>query len=124
MAALRPEDCDLLLAVSINSGDLEGAVAFYEPDARFVAAPDNVVEGSDGIREVMLGMLHGNPRLTIEVPQVVQSGDLALLCSKWSTTTTGPDGSTTTESGNGREVVRRQPDGTWRFVIDYPNGGD
>jgi hypothetical protein len=20
--------------------------------------------------------------------------------------------------------VRRQADGTWRFVIDYPNGGD
>jgi uncharacterized protein (TIGR02246 family) len=124
MAALRPEDCDLLLAVSINGGDLEGAVAFYEPDARFVAAPDNVVQGSDGIREVMRGMLKGNPRLTIEVPQVVQSGDLALLCSKWSSTSTAPDGSTTTESGNGREVVRRQPDGTWRFVIDFPNGGD
>jgi hypothetical protein len=27
-------------------------------------------------------------------------------------------------SGQGREVVRRQPDGTWRFVIDAPNGLD
>jgi uncharacterized protein (TIGR02246 family) len=124
MAAHRPEECDLLIADCINAGDLEGAVALYESDARFVAGPDNVVEGSDGIREVMRSMLAGKPRLTIEVPKVVQSGDLALLCSKWSSTSTGPDGKETTDTGNGREVVRRQADGTWRFVIDFPNGGD
>ena len=124
MAAHRPEECDLQIADCINAGDLEGAVALYEADARFVAGPDNIVEGSDGIREVMRSMLAGKPRLTIEVPKVVQAGDLALLCSKWSVTSTGPDGKETTDSGNGREVVRRQADGTWRFVVDYPNGGD
>lgn len=124
MAAQRPEECDFQIAVCINAGDLEGAVALYESDARFVAAPDNTVEGSAGIREMMRGMLAGKARVTIEVPKVVQTGDLAMLCSKWSTTTTGADGKETTETGNGREVVRRQADGTWRFVIDYPNGGD
>ena len=124
MAAHRPEDCDLEIAICINAGDLEGAVALYEAGARFVAGPDNTVEGSDGIREVMRSMLAGKPHLAIEVPKVVQTGDLALLCSKWSSTSTGADGKVTTDTGNGREVVRRQADGTWRFVIDYPNGGD
>jgi len=124
MAAQRPEECDFQVAVCINAGDLEGAVALYESDARFVAAPDNIIEGSAGIREVMRSMLAARPRLTMEVPKVVQTGDLALVCSKWSSTTTDADGKETTDSGNGREVVRRQADGTWRFVIDYPNGGD
>src|SRR5437867_441818 len=122
MAAHRPEECDLLLAVSINAGDLEGAVAFYEPGARFVESPHKTVEGSDGIREVFRAMLADKPRLTIEVPKVVESGDIALLCSKWSSTVTGADGQDRTDTGNGREVVRRQADGTWRFVIDFPNG--
>jgi hypothetical protein len=26
-------------------------------------------------------------------------------------------------SGKAREIVRRQPDGSWRFVIDDPYGG-
>ena len=47
MPAHRPEDCDLLLAERINAGDLEGAIAFYEPGARFVAGPDHIIEGSD-----------------------------------------------------------------------------
>jgi uncharacterized protein (TIGR02246 family) len=124
MAAQRPEECDLLLAACINAGDLEGAVAFYESGARFVEGPDKTVEGSAGIREVFRAMLADKPRLTMEVPKVVESGDVALLCSKWASTVTGPDGREKTDTGNGREVVRRQADGTWRFVIDYPNGGD
>src|SRR5262245_38413587 len=62
MAAHRPEECDFQIADCINAGDLEGAVALYEAGARFVAGPDNVVEGSDGIREVMRSMLAGKPR--------------------------------------------------------------
>src|SRR5262249_17415088 len=84
MAAQRPEEGDFEIAGRTNAGDLEGAVGLYESDARFVAGPDNTVEGSDGIREVMRSMLAGKPRLTIEVPKVVQTGDVALLCSKWS----------------------------------------
>src|SRR6478672_7399663 len=124
MAAHRPEECDSQIAVCINAGDLDGAVALYESDARFVVGPDNTVEGSDGIREVMRSMLAARPRLTIDVAKVVQTGDLALLCSKWSSTSTSADGNETTDTGNGREVVRLQADATWRFVIDYPNGGD
>ena len=65
------------------------------------------------------------PKFTIEV-KAVQSGDggLALLRAKWNATGTGPDGKPMTVSGNSTEVVRRQPDGTWRFVIDNPHGAE
>jgi ketosteroid isomerase-like protein len=54
----------------------------------------------------------------------VHSGDVALLRSKWSLAGTGPDGKPVAMSGNGTEVVRRQADGTWLFVIDNPAGAD
>jgi len=47
-----------------------------------------------------------------------------LRASQWSATTTGPDGKPVTVTGNNVEVVRRQPDGTWLFVIDNPRGAD
>jgi len=56
------------------------------------------------------------------VPIVVQSGDLALTVSDYTITSTGPDGKQTSSSARGTEVVRRQADGTWRFVIDNPTG--
>jgi ketosteroid isomerase-like protein len=40
----------------------------------------------------------------------------------WSFTGTGTDGQPVTLSAQNADVLRRQPDGTWRFVIDNPWG--
>jgi len=125
MPARKPEECDLLVIEALNRGDLEAALAFYEPNATFVQDSGQVVTGRAAIREVMQGYLALKPQFTVEV-KAVQSGDgnLALLRGKWSGTGTGPDGKPITMAGNNAEVVRRQPDGTWLFVIDIPGGTD
>ena len=120
MPAHKPEEADLLVIEALNAGDVETALTFYEPDATFVPAPGKAATGLPAIREVLNGFVALRPRLTIEVPQVVESGDLALLCSRWTLKGTGPDGSPVDLAGQGAEVVRRQVDGTWRFVIDNP----
>ena len=123
MPAHRPEEADLLVIEAINAGDVEAALALYEPDATFAPEPGKAATGLEAIREVLNGFLALKPRLTIEVPQVVQSGDLALLSSRWTLKGTGPDGAPVELAGQGAEVVRRQADGTWRFVIDNPFAG-
>jgi ketosteroid isomerase-like protein len=70
----------------------------------------------------MAGFVASKPRIVMKVPIVVQSGDLALTVSEYTITSTGPDGKQTSSSARGTEVVRRQADGTWRFVIDNPTG--
>lgn len=125
MPARKPEDCDLLLAEAINRGDLEAAVALYEPTAAFVQGPGQVVTGHAAIREAMNAFAALKPTLKIEVTATPNGGgDIALLRSKWSLTGTGPEGKPVTMSGNGTEVVRRQADGSWRFIIDNPAGAD
>ena len=125
MPARKPEECDTLLVEAVNRGDLEAAVALYEPNASFVLESGQVVTGKAAIREAMQGFLALKPKFTIEV-KAVQSGDggLALTRGKWSLSGTGPDGKPTAMSGNSTEVVRRQTDGTWLFVIDNPRGAD
>jgi uncharacterized protein (TIGR02246 family) len=125
MPARKPEECDTLLVEAVNRGDLEAALALYEPNASFVLESGQVVAGKAAIREVMQGFLALKPKFTIEV-KAVPSGDggLALTRAKWSLTGTGPDGKPMAMSGNSTEVVRRQPDGTWLFVIDNPRGAD
>jgi len=123
MPARKPEECDLLVIEALNRGDLEAALAFYEPNASFVQDSGEVVTGRAAIREVIQGYLALKPQFTVEV-KAIQNGDgsLALLRGKWSATGTSPDSKPITMSGNNTEVVRRQPDGTWRFVIDIPGG--
>ncbi len=124
MPARKPEECDLLIPGFFAKGDLEGFVALYEPTATIVPEPGKHITGTQGIRDANKALVAMKPKLTIEVVEVAQSGDLALLHSKWSLTATKPDGTPLKDSGKGAEVVRRQKDGTWRFVIDNSHGGE
>ena len=121
MPARKPEDCDLLLIEALHAGDLEAAVALYEANASFVLQSGEVVTGRQAIQEVMKELLALKPKFSVEV-NAVQSGDLALLRSQWDLNGVDSNGKPVSVSGKSIEVVRRQADGTWLFVIDDPNG--
>ena len=117
-----PEDCDRLFAEGVNAGDADAVVALYEEGACFVQR-EGVAIGPTAIRPVIVRMLAAKPRLTCNVRTVLRAGeDLALLYNDWSLSSAGPDGQTVERTGKALELVRRQPDGTWRFVIDDPYG--
>jgi uncharacterized protein (TIGR02246 family) len=120
---MRPEECDLLLFEVIDTGDIEAAVALYEPDATFVVGPETVVSGHAAIREVLKGMIAANATGRLEAVSVVESADgsLAFTRAKGSSTGTGPDGEVVTTPFHSIEVVRKQADGTWRIAIDDPS---
>ena len=122
MPARTPADVDLLLIAAINGGNIDSAVALYEPGAAFVSEPGITVTGTEAIREVLSRFIAMKPNLTIEVTLVVESGDTALLHSKFTGSGTDPEGKPADFTGQGIEVVRRQSDGTWLFVIDNPLG--
>jgi uncharacterized protein (TIGR02246 family) len=125
MPAHKPEECDTLLLEALGRGDVETAVALYEPQASFVQESGEVVVGHAAIREIMKGFAAIKPKFTIKARKVLSGdGSLALTGVKWSVTGTDPDGKPVTMSGNSTEVVRRQSDGTWRFVIDNPKGAE
>ena len=122
MPAHKPEELDELFTQAFNSGDLDALVALYEPQACINPEPGQVATGTQAIREAWSGFLAMNPKLTLEVKNLNQTSDIALTSGNWQLTGTGPDGSPVDMKGQSVEVSRRQPDGTWRFVIDNPFG--
>lgn len=124
MPAYKPEECDKLLFEVIETGDLDAALDLYEPDAVFVVGPGQMVSGHAAIREVLQGMMSAGWIGKIEGVTSVQSADgsVAFTRTKGTTTGPGPDGKPVTMQFHSVEVVRKQADGTWRIVIDDPNG--
>ena len=122
MPARNPEELDRLFSDALNSGNLDALVALYEPHATLTPEPGQVVTGTQAIREALSAFVAIKPTITLEVKTLAQTGDLALTSAKWVLSGTGPDGDHTTMSGHSVEVSRRQPDGSWLFVIDTPWG--
>jgi uncharacterized protein (TIGR02246 family) len=108
----------------INTGNFEMLMALYEPNAAFATEPGRLAPGLGGIRNALGGFVAMNGKLDLQVSRVLEAGDLALVVGRWSFTGTGPEGDQVTLSAKNADVLRRRPDGSWRFVIDNPWGTD
>jgi ketosteroid isomerase-like protein len=125
--ANTPEDTSRLIGEAITSGDMDAALSLYEPDATF-AMPKGFGEGSvtglDGLRQALGGFLTMSPELSVNAEKTLVSGDVALVIGNWTLKGRDPEGNDVDASGRYADIVRRQPDGSWLFVIDNPNGSD
>jgi uncharacterized protein (TIGR02246 family) len=120
MPAHTPDDMVPTWEAAFNTGDVEQVMALYEPDCILVPQPGQTVAGTAAVREALLGFLAVKGQIKFTSKRVLQSGDIALLNGHWDLNGTGPDGSPVSMSGDTNEVIRRQADGTWRYVIDDP----
>lgn len=123
MPAQTPQDVPRLITEALNAQDLEAALSLYEDGAILVPEPGVVVTGLDEIREELADLLTLKPTGTITTKTTDLTGDIALMHSPWTQVGTNEDGAKVSFSGIAAEVVRRQTDGTWKYVIDDPWGG-
>jgi uncharacterized protein (TIGR02246 family) len=125
MIARTPEDVDRLFGERVNACDVEGIVALYEPGATLVTPEAGPLVGHDAIREYLSPLPAMRPQIDMGVARVVQvTDDLAVVHHDFRLTLTGPDGSPMEIAGKATEIVRRQSDGSWRFLLDDPHMRD
>lgn len=105
-----------------NSKDLDSLVKLYEPDACFTDKSGTNIIGREKIRERLKGFLDMNGKLGLKVRKIIPAGDIVLAYSNWTFVASGPDGSPINLSGKAIDVLRKQPDNTWRVLIDSPWG--
>jgi ketosteroid isomerase-like protein len=104
-----------------NSGDLDGLMSeLYEDGAVLQAAPGTPsASGKEAVRAVIEGFLALKGTMSLLASETVVTGDLALCRDYWRLEVPGSDAM----EGVTADVVRRQADGSWKYVIDNPFGG-
>lgn len=122
MRALIPADVDRLFAEALSRGDIDGALAMYEPDACFDDGRGEPAYGHDQIRKKLEALAAQDGKLDCYEIDVLENGDLAVLRARWIFTSVDETGQRQEHRGRSIEIVRRQPDGSWKFTIDLPSG--
>ena len=116
--ATSPEGLARLFVDFLETGNLDGLVSLYEPDATLQPEPGRLVSGTAAIRESLRKYVEAGARISLDTRKVHLVGDLALMSCRAKVDGLLPDGellATTTT-----EVARRQPDGRWLYVVDDP----
>lgn len=109
-----------LFLEAFNAGNIDSLVALYEPNAVLVVKGQPVT-GLAAIRAAYESILARRSQMSLKTRSVVMFDEtLAVLHGDWTVEAGAVEGATT-RSGLSTEVVRRQADGSWRFVIDNPN---
>jgi ketosteroid isomerase-like protein len=99
----------------INAGDVDALVDLYEPDAVLLGEDGSAAAGTAQIRTAYESLVAYGGTISLQTRYAVESGDLAMLSNQYTFSMPGFSVSWITA-----EVARRQPDGSWRYVIDNP----
>ena len=124
MSVRSPEEVIRKLFDAINKGDIDTAVALYEPGGSLVAQPGQVETGTAALREALEAFAAIKPTLTLEQEAFVMADGIALSVVKWTLKGSGPDGELIQMEGKSSDVLRQQSDESWLIVIDNPWGSE
>jgi len=124
MSRETPEQVLKSIVDGINTGNLDALMTLYEPQAAFASQPGSLAHGLAGVRESLAAFTAMKGTLDLTLTRILEASDLALVVGVWSFMGTGPDGAPVKLTGHNADVLRRQTDGSWRFVIDNPWGTD
>jgi len=114
MPARSPHDICRLFQQYMAAGDLDAVLGVYDPEAVFLNQSGEVTHGMGGLRQELAPFAAMKASFNFTIKQVIQAGDIALMHTEWQVSAPRP------MSVYAIEVARRQPDGTWRWLIGDP----
>jgi uncharacterized protein (TIGR02246 family) len=121
---MTPEEVLSSVVEGINTGNMDSLMTLYEADACFATQPGQLAKSPESVRQSLRNFIDLKGKLDLKVKRVLQASDLALVTTEWSFNGTGPDSNPVNIASKSADVLRKQADGTWRFVIDNPWGTD
>ena len=121
---MEPGDCDRILLAAFERGDIDATLVLYEPGAVLFREDGGTMTGLDAIRQQNAVIISLKPKFTIDFIHSTISGDgsLATTRMKCHLAGTTPEGKPIKSTVHTLEVLRRQADGAWKYVIDDPYG--
>ena len=109
-----------------RSGDVDSTLAYWADDAVVIQPGQEVARGRESQRR-MLERMKAVPGFSISweplEARISDGGDMGYLIERTTMTMNGPDGKPVTQQFRAVTIWRKQPDGSWKNVVDISNPG-
>ena len=121
----KPEDAHRAWGRAIATYNVDELLELYEPNNVYITdTKGTTAKGMAELRKALNRMIKMDPEIDIETKYCIVAGDVALLSAKWRVKGKDENGNLVDETHHSTEVVRRQPDGSWLYIIDHPFGAE
>lgn len=117
---LFPQKMNQYFADAYNSGEVENLIRLFEENAKSVTVEGNVLSSVRQIKSDHQKLLQLGGRMTSTNIFCVEFENIALLRADWIIKTFDSKGQEIEIIGSSSEIVRKQSNGTWLYVIDHP----
>jgi len=114
MSATTPEEICILFKQYMAAGDIDSLLNVYDPEAVFLNQSGEIKKGKESLKHELAPLAAAKAIFDFKIKQVIQTGDIALMHTQWKVSSPEP------MAVYAIEVARRQPDGTWRWLIGDP----
>ena len=96
--------------------------ALHTDDALALPPHAKIARGKHALQEVFQGMLDSGATLkSVQVVDVGSDGDLAYFTAAYAIDVPQEDGLIVSDEGKIVDILRRQPDGSWKFQVTIWN---
>jgi ketosteroid isomerase-like protein len=114
MPATNPEQICHLFRQYMAEGNLEALLSLYDPEVAFLNQAGEIKRGRQGLKGELAPLASSKATFDFDIKQIIQSGDIALMHTHWTISASQP------KPQHAIEVARRQPDGSWCWLIGDP----
>jgi ketosteroid isomerase-like protein len=114
MPARSPEEICTLFQQYMAAGDVAALRDLYDPDVVFIGQSGELRKGWEGLKHELAPFANAHTAFEFTPKQLLQAADIALMHTEWRVSSPEPI------TLYAIEVARRQPDGSWRWLIGDP----
>lgn len=121
---LTPENMNATFASAYNSGDVDNLLALYEPEAILITSNGSSEQGVSNLRQTLSSLLNLRGTMVSNNIFCIRFENIALLRAHFTLNGLDASGNGIEVAGHTSELVRKQPDGRWLYIVDHPFGAN
>ncbi|UUZ83920.1 DUF4440 domain-containing protein [Paenibacillus sp. P26] len=121
---MQPQNMNAAFAATYNLGGIDRLLALYEPDGILIGPDGRTRQGLPFIRKTLEELLELKGRMNSTNVYCIPFENMALLRAHFVIETSDADGNPLRLEGHTSEVVRKQQDGSWLYIVDHPAGAE